>query len=264
MQEVKRRRRITAILLLSVFYLSACTHPGFRALQKPQGPEVSSEARELLFVLEKQNNNLRTFKGTGRITLQKSGAKDAAVRIAWIGALPDRLRIMLRNVSGQPLVSVAGDGHWVYFFSHTQGKYSKQRSASTFLQRFFSDSITFEDVVRLLAGRVWVAEYGQAVVQTDESGSGYILVLKTAWGNIAEKIYFTANKRTVRKFEMFDQNGDVIYRVEFDGEQIINGYRIPGRLIFLDRHKSGFKLEIDRYWADVSVTPDTFVLAPPE
>lgn len=264
MQEVKSSLRITLILAVSLFYLAACTHLGSGVLQKSPRPEVTSEARELLSVLEKHNDKLQTFKGTGRISFQKSGKKDAVARIAWIGAFPDRLRIMLHNVSGQPLISIAADGHWVYFFSHAQGQYSKQRSSSAFLQKFFSISIPPEDIIHLLAGRVPLKKYYLAATQKDGLGDGFVLVLKSAWENVVEKVYFAGDKRTVRKFEMYDQSEDVLCRVEFSGEQIIDGYQIPNQLIFSDRDASGFQLEIDRYWADIAVAPSTFVLAPPE
>jgi len=260
----KGHRIIAVILMFFAFFCMACSNLASRVPPGPKDLKVSFEARELLSVLENQNYKLETFKGTGRITFREDEKNDLSARVAWVGAVPGKLRIVLRSVSGQPMASMASDGEWVYFFSHAQGKYFKKRASTTLLQRFLSVSITPDDVVYILAGRVPVNEHSFATVRTDRLDKGCILVLESAWGNAVEKIYFEDNKKDVRKVEVFDQSGALIYRVEFYGKQTINDYQIPVRLILSDKQGSGFQLEIDRYWVDVAVSPSIFVLAPPE
>jgi hypothetical protein len=64
--------------------------------------------------------------------------------------------------------------------------------------------------------------------------------------------------------ENFYFTGDLKYRAEFKKMQDINGYRVPSRLVFSTDDGSGFQLDVDRYWAGVSVSPPLFVLTPPE
>jgi len=83
-------------------------------------------------------------------------------------------------------------------------------------------------------------------------------------GKPAPEIYFNKNKSRVRKVEVFDSSGALAYRVEFCGIQTIKGYQVPDCLVFSDAEGRGFQLDIDRYWADVEVSPSAFVLTPPE
>jgi hypothetical protein len=163
------------------------------------------------------------------------------------------------------------------------------------MKRFFSIPVTSDDIVNLLAGRVSVDNYDSAVVlrngppgsmsgsPSTMSGSpsscrtalsnqeepcahehGYILVLKKGWGNTCQKIYLDASRKQVRKVEIFYLTGDLKYRAEFKTMQDIEGYRVPSRLVLTTDDGSGFQLDVDRYWAGVSVSPSLFVLTPPE
>ena len=208
--------------------------------------------------------------------------------MAWVGSIPDRLRIALRSVSGQPVISFASDGQWLYFVDHTRGKFYKRRSGNSTTKRFFSIPVKSDDIVNILAGRVSVDNFDSAVViknsppggrpnitsnrhtalsSQEEPCShedGYILVLKKGWENICQKIYFDANKKQVCKVENFYLTGDLKYRAEFKKMQDIEGYRVPSRLVLSTDDGSGFQLDVDRYWAGVSVSPSLFVLTPPE
>ncbi len=90
----------------------------------------------------------------------------------------------------------------------------------------------------------------------------YVLVLKKDWENVIEKIYLDETRTNVRKLEMFDLNGLLLYRAEFIRMQNINGLLVPSRLFFSGANGDSFQLDINRYWADVSILPSTFVLTP--
>lgn len=279
---------LSSILLIGIFLFSSCSSITSRIPEKPGDLKLLSEAGEVISYLKNQNLHLKTFKGVGRITFLENEKKDLTTRVAWIGSIPDRFRIALRSVSGQPVVSVASDGQWIYFVNHTRGKFYKQHSGDSTMKRFFSIPVTSYDIVNLLAGRVSVDNYDSAVVlRNDPPGSmsgspsscrtalsnqeepcahehGYILVLKKGWGNTCQKIYLDASRKQVRKVENFYFTGDLKYRAEFKKMQDIEGYRVPSRLVISTDDGSGFQLDVDRYWAAVSVLPSLFVLTPPE
>jgi len=277
-------------LFIAVFFFSACSTI---VPVVPGGPGdlttlSESEVGEIVSYLQKQNLHLKTFKGMGRITFWENEKKDPTIRVVWAGSLPDRFRIAFRSLAGQPVVSVASDGQWIYLVNHTQGKFYKQHSKDSTMKRFFSIPVTSDDIVNLLAGRVSVDHYDSAVVLKDGpfgpmSGSpsscrtaasnqeepcthehGYILVLKKGWGNTCQKIYLDAGRKQVRKVEFFYLTGDLKYRAEFKTMQDIEGYRVPSRLVLTTDDGSGFQLDVDRYWAGVSVSSSLFVLTPPE
>jgi hypothetical protein len=283
-------RRLATPFFIGVFFLSACSTI---APMVPGGPgdlKTLSEAGEIVSYLKNQNLHLKTFKGMGRITFLENGKKDLTTRVAWAGSVPDRLRVVLRSVSGQPVVSVASDGQWIYLVDHTRGKFYKQHSGGSTMKRFFSIPVTSDDIVNLLAGRVSVDNYDSAAVLRNNgspgpmSGSpsscrtavsnqeepcepedGYILVLKKGWGgNTCQKIYLDASRKQVRKVENFYLTGDLKYRAEFKIMKDIDGYRVPSRLVLTTDDGSGFQLDVDRYWTGVSVSPSLFVLTPPE
>lgn len=151
------------------------------------------------------------------------------------------------------------------------------------MKHFFSISIKSKDVVNILAGRVPFGKYDSAVLIKNGSLSrlsgedldtpkisspmgndhGNTLILKDKWGNVIEKIYLN-QINDVQKLEKFNPTGDLLYRVEFHGMRQINGYRIPFRLKVSNDDGQGFKLDLDRYWADARVSPSIFTLAPPK
>ena len=281
-------RHLVIPLFMGVFFFSACSTIAPVVPKGPGGLKTLSEAQEIVSHLKTQNVRLKTFKGMGRITFWENNKKEMTTRVAWAGSVPDRLRIALRSVSGQPVVSVASDGQWVYLVNHTRGKFYKQHSEDSTMKRFFSLPVTSGDIVNLLAGRVSIENYDSAVVLRNGppgpiSGSpsrcgtamskqeescaqehGYILVLKKGWGNTCQKIYLDSSRERVSRVEIFYLTGNLKYRAEFKSIQNIEGFRVPSRLVLTTDEGSGFQLDVDRYWAGVSVSPSLFVLTPPE
>lgn len=263
MQQAKLSRRLLAILLIAAFFLSACSSFVAKISGRPQELRVSSEARELLLFLQKQNLEIETFKGTGRLTLLNSEKRNPTTRVAWIGAIPGSLRIAMYSATGQPAVSFASDGQWHYLFSHINNRFYKKRATAELFESYFSIPIESKDVVSILAGRVPVGEYYYAAAEKKGSEYETVLTLKNRWGNIFKKIYFSAENKVVSKIEVFDNSGVLIYTVQFYEMQTVSGYQVPATLVFSKGESAGFQLDIDRYWADVPVSPSVFVLEQP-
>ncbi len=212
--------------------------------------------------LRQRNEKLATFKGTGKITIYEKKKKGVITRVAWIGAVPERLRILVRNITGQPLINFAFDGKWLYLFLHHQEKYYKKQSKNLNLERFISIPVKIIDMVTVLSGRIPVIGYNTAQLFRYEK-NGYVLILAKNDGT-ARKIYLDKAKKYVRKIELFNGFGSLVYRVIFKKFKNIDGYQIPFYMNFSDDKGSGFKLDIDRYWANVPVLSSMFVLSKPE
>ncbi len=267
MKHAARNTQHAIILLIIAFFFSACSGLVGRVSERPfdsKIPDDLLETRNLLSMLENKNCKLKTFKGIGKITFWKKNTKGLIAGIAWVGSEPDRLRIVIRNASGQPVASLASDGKWLYLVSHAKQSFYKKSSANSTLKRFISIPIKPDDIVSILSGRIPVNKYNSATIIKNKFEDGYVLVLKKGWGNIIEKIYLDESKKDVCKVEIFDTAGSLLYRTVFDRMQNINGYRVPSRLIFSNSDGNSFQLDIYRYWADVSVSPSMFVLAPPD
>jgi outer membrane lipoprotein-sorting protein len=280
-------RQHATILLVVALLFSACGSFSPRISERLSVFKPSA-ARELISILENHNFALKTFKGTGRITLQQNEKKAVTTRVAWVGAAPDRLRIAIRDISGLPVLSFASDGHWLYLFYHIQGRFYKKRATNSIPTRFFPIPITSDEIVSILAGRIPIDKYSSAILVKDTSvrnlpthdssqqrrlsqpgqandyKDGFVLILKNRWGNIREKIYLDKEKKSVRMVEMFDAAGELAYRAEFIKMRDVKGYRVPSRLLISNDDGSGLQFEIDKYWVDVSVYPSMFVLISPE
>lgn len=276
--------QLPTILFICIFFISACTSLSHRISEESKEFRSPSEAKAIISILKSQNHKLKTIKGVGRITFLE---KEMTTRIAWVASTPDKIRITLSSVSGHPMISAASDGQWFYFVSHASGDFYKKRPTNFNMKRFFSISIKSEDLVNILLGRIPVIEYDSTDLMEDRSLKGRsgkdfesvevsslnkdiignknssVLLLKNKWGNVIEKIYLN-DRQDAHKIEMFDSTGALVYRVELIKMQEIKSYRVPYRLKVLNDDGAGFQLDLDRYWADASVSPSVFTLTPPK
>jgi len=275
--------QLPVILFVCIFFISACTLISPRISKTSKDLHASSEAAAMVSILKRQNHKLTTFKGLGRIIFLGSEGKEVSTRIAWVASVPDRMRITLSSISGQPIVSAASDGRWLYLISYAKGDFYKKRATNSNMKHFFSISIKSQDIVNILAGRVPFEKYDSAVLMEDGSlktspdeglnaagaslptgnAHGDILILKDKWNNVLEKIYLN-QMLDVQKIEMFDATGTLLYRVEFIRMQQIDAYQVPSRLKVSNNDGQGFKLDLERYWADARVSPSVFMLTPPK
>jgi hypothetical protein len=224
-----------------------------------------AEAKHLLRTLENKNSNLKNFKGIGKIKVWNNDQIQIDERVAWVGSDPQKIRIAVL-ISGFPAVKLASDGQWFYYLE-VQGKthvFKKIRASNANLKRLIAIPIHSSDVITFLAGRVPVREHHSAYIKPNSSDSGYVLILKRRWWGIVEKIYFDNTKSRVRQIEVFNRSGSLVYRVGFEDIREIQGYRVPFRLKISSDEGADCQLDIDRYWADVTVSPSVFVLTPPE
>jgi len=252
-----------AIILFIAIFFSACSFFTERIVKSL--PELSDtatiiEVNNLLSNIRLKNRNLNTFKGIGKITFWQKDTQCITLSIAWIGSAPELIRIAILNISGQPLLSLANDGEWFYFLSHTDNSFYKKRSSSSILEKVIKLPVKPVEMVSFLAGRIPLYEYHTANI-TRNKKQEYVIVLKKN-GNVIQKIYLDENKKNVRKVELFDKKGNFLYSLEIAGLQKINEYHVPVRIIALSDNGNGFKINIHKYWTDVSVNPSMFVLTP--
>jgi len=265
MLNFKLKSYFFCFIITVAFFLSACSSLTGTVSDKSLKAKASEdlyEARDLLLSLQNRNIKLKTFKGIGKITFWKNDKKDIITNAVWVGSEPDMLRVVIKNVSWQPIVTFASDGKWFYFVSHVQQRYYKKRSTSSNLKKLISIPIKADDILSLLAGRIPVYKHEFKSIIKDDAENGYLLILKKRWGTIIEKIYVDGSKNNIRKVEVFDDTGSLLYSVVFDRMQTINGYDVPLRLLFSGGNGNGFQLNIQRYWTDISVLPSVFVLNP--
>ncbi|MDP2644598.1 MAG: DUF4292 domain-containing protein [Desulfobacterales bacterium] len=262
MKFVYQSFRCLCIFLAVNVFLFACS--SLKTPSKPPAgvlrPKALPDPEQLISVLKNKNSAIKTFKGLGRVKLKNEGALQTA-RMAWSGAHSGKLRIEVLGASGQPLASLADDGQWVSVVLHTRARYYKKRSGSSDLERLVSVPMDSGGAIALLTGRVPVAAHRTAMVAED--GDGYVLYLKKRWWGGSEKIYFDKNQKDVSRFEVYDPEDKLMYRVVFEGVRNVQGFQLPGRLVIADEKEILFQLDMDRYWINVPVSSSLFVLTPP-
>jgi hypothetical protein len=256
----------TAACLLAAVTLSGCaTLPGPETAPAPAVAEAPgrAEALSIIETLQKRNERLKSFKGVGRLTVRKDGKVQMDERIAWVGADPLKLSVVL-FVSGFPAVRMASDGEWLYY-QDGQGPDAavrKIRSSDPDLKRILSIPIQASDIIALLCGRTPIREYRTAKVLPLPSGGGHVLLLSKFWG-VHQKIFLDETRSEVRQTEVYDASGSLVYQANFLEMQLVDGYRVPTRLVVTGDGNAVVHLVVERYWADVPVAPSMFVLTPP-
>lgn len=260
-----------AFLTLAALFLglmfSACSYLEKKTDKDPfhlNGISQASqeEAQELILSLKKINEDLITFKGVGSIDLQNK-KQTLNSRLMWIGDGPQKLRLELVGIHGQPILRLASDGQWFYIYSLSDKKYYKRRIKDNTLEQFLSIPIRLSTITEMLMGRVPIPDHRYAALIKNPPGHGYLLyVLEQKSGHIV-KIFLNEEKKGVFLIEYTDSRGSLLYRINFSDEQRIKSYDIPFSISISDSSGDGIKINVDRFWADIDVNPSVFVLTPP-
>jgi hypothetical protein len=251
-------------LLLCILFFSSCA-PRYQGGANSASSDLPRLAngetpQQLLTRLAATNQSLHTFKGIGKLTLNRYGDVRTA-RIAWAGSSPDKLRIEVLGTPGQVLARMATDGQWVYFDSRSRDDFIKKRATKGSLERFLALRIKLQDIHHLIAGRIPTCDYNHLGLKATDSQQ-VVLTLKNRWLQCREKIYCQTGNGECEQIEVFDRAGELKYRVRFDGRKMIQGFNIPGRISLTD--DAGVKIDIDiqSYYPNATVDPSIFTLSP--
>jgi hypothetical protein len=265
------RFRVAAFLVIFLPLLQACSYVKLGEVESPtvalSADELATaraEAQKLLLILNNTNDDLETFKGVGNIKLWNKKNPSIAERVAWVGARPASLSIVVL-ISGHSGLRLSTDGKHFYYLdvSNENHPFKKVRASEASFERILSIPIKSVDIIEFLRGRIPLYDYSSAVLISELSGNNYVLVLEKKWRGVIEKVYLDMDKKSVCKVEIFNGKGGLRYRAEFKGMQNIQGYRVPRLLEISNDKGDGFSLKIDRYLANISVSPSMFVLKPP-
>ena len=230
----------------------------------PDSSASDPAARQIIETLLQRNARLQSFKGIGNLKLHRNNASRVQERMAWVGAAPSRLSVVV-FASGRPALKLATNGKRLYLldFYNPKRNYYESAAPNFALKRLVAVPLKPEEMVTLLSGRIPIVDYRTARMIPDVEGSGIIVSLAKRAGTL-QKIYIDQTRVDVRKSELFNNSGKLIYRVEFESYRDIQNYRVPFVMRFSDDDGNRMELAIDRFLADVEVDPSMFVLEPPE
>ena len=250
------------LVLTASAVICACSTVGQRGIENSITPDPLTS--RIITTLDQTNADLRSFKGIGNIKLWKENTAQVQERMAWIGAAPSRLRVVV-FASGRPALKMATNGKRLYAvdFYNPNRTFYESPAPNFGLKRLLSLPLKPEDMVTLLSGRIPLADHHTARMHPSPTGDGYVVNL-LKWSRVVQRIYLDGSREKVQKIEMFGKRGSLSYRVEFASLQVVQGYRVPFMLNISDDAGNRMHLAIERYIADIDVDPSIFVLKPPD
>ncbi len=169
------------------------------------------------------------------------------------------MRLVAISFTGRPFESLSSDGNFLYLLSHTsEHPFIKQRTKKGSLKKLISIPVSTSDIISLLSGTIPVYDYNY--IEYDKNDNGFSISLFSYWYGLKEKIYFDRKNRII-SVEFFSSSSNLIYRAVINKYKKINNFNIPDKLHIFSVNNS-FKLDIQRFWANVPVSKDMFVLKP--
>jgi hypothetical protein len=193
------------IPLIAALFISGCAvFQPTRELEITPA-EKANQVRDLLSVIQTQNDSLKNFKGIGNIQIRQNSSLQLDQRVAWIGEKPLKLSIAVL-ISGYPAVKLATDGEWLYYLEvHGQDTtFRKFQTSDPSLKKLISVPISASDVITFLAGQIPIPKFDSAALIEEEASPGYVLVLKEKWWGV----------RQIRKYIMtkaFPRSAGLMY-----------------------------------------------------
>jgi hypothetical protein len=259
--------KIASILIVLILLQTGCATFIKKTDTFPKSKFPGENAESLVEKLENANRTLVSGKGIGRMKYVQSG-RSQHLRIAWISEVPEKLRITVLGVDGRPLITASTDGTWFYFLDHTTGEFHKSSPDGYRLKTALRLPLDVRSLALILAGRIPEFDYDRIEVSTGRTTDETVVVLKKWWNRVG-KIYISKSppaisRPAISRIESYDQIGDVRYIADINEIQVVKEYVVPRVLTINSGGANSFALDIDRYWVNETVDPETFILHPPE
>jgi outer membrane biogenesis lipoprotein LolB len=257
MPDIRYRVQAFAVLVSACFLLCHCSArlPGTLT---PESEFIDPRAEQLLNTVLAANEGLESIKGMGRVKLLLDDQLQT-FRAAWGGKQPDRFRLDVLVLTGQPVTSFACDGQHIYFLSYLENKLYRSKASAKSLKRIISIDMTIEDFLDLISGRLPVEKEGGVRLE-EKADSGLHLLLDGSGRDHLDTIYLDADGSTVRKFERREPKGKLLYRVVFGDFEETDGFRLPESVTIQDENGRMVHVDVERAWVNPGLTDEQFVL----
>lgn len=240
---------------LLVFFLTGCTW----LIEPPVDDPV---ARQLVEKLQQANPGLTKYKALANIRFELEQELQSVSSMAIAAVLPSHMRVELLSTMGQPMTSMVADGKNIRIRPYGEERIYRLRQSTTALERLINIPIGVEQLQGVLIGRPELPGFVAAQLIGRE-GSTVKVALKDRWQLFKAQLEFDEHNATLRALEIFDEDGQSLYRVNWTQWRRIGQYHLPGKL-FLE-NDAGYRvsLGVRRFWPDAAILPETFELDPP-
>lgn len=226
---------------------------------EPPGDDSVKLAR----ILEQTNRTLTTCKGIGRLEFTHSGSRQR-LRIAWVSQMPEKIRLTVLGLDGRPLMTAAADESGFAVQDHTTGTYQQGSLEDYRLKAALHLPLDVNSLALILGGRLPDFKYDRAVITSGRSDGEHAVVLKK-WWNMVGRVYFRNTtsaglQPTITRIEAFQQTGEMRYRADINATRVVGKYVVPRSLTVQSGANDRIVLDIERYWVNEPVPPETFQL----
>ena len=246
-----------AVVLAATFFLTGCLPSRRQPLCKDQlGSSVNAVAK--LAVLSQHNRTLLAAKGLGYITVKRGDVRRRC-RAAWVLQFPDKLRIQLMGIAGQPLLCFASDGEYYYFREEPGRKIVKKGATSTILDRLVGIPVHVSDLVCVLMGRLPLYASHRILNIEKDNFQRTILMVHDCKTGFADSLHLLG-EGGVQQIERFDSKGEHVWQVAHDAFGLEQGYRLPMRTYWSASEAAEVLVEVERWWINPRVMADMFVI----
>lgn len=224
-------------------------------------PMEDGQARAAFNRLMAHNSRLARFKGVLQARVDAQG-RSFSGRVAVAAAVPNQLRMEWLSPLGQPLTSMAGNGKTLTIMSYTDNTYHTFRQTPTVLKNLINVPIGLEDLLTLLTGRPVVPEKLHAVQDIENTvSSGFRL--KNRWRHTLADMHTGPDGRLSDE-QVYDSEGNLLYRIHWRQWQTIQGYLVPKRLSIATATGDSVDITIHRLIPEADLAPSIFKLSPPD
>lgn len=216
---------------------------------------------KILQNLLSENSDIRAIKGRGQVKLTQNNLTNSFLAY-WMGKTPDQLRIEVRAVSGQALLSFASDGKRIYIYSYAEDRLYRKKASKGTMARIVSVEMTPEDFMDLLSGRIPVHQDGDVRMEQRE-GEGSLLIVDGRGRDYTDIISLDESGSGIREFQRREGDGQLIFRASFEGNMEEDGHHLPGIIALSNDKGASIDIRIEKCWINPEIDAEQFVLESP-
>jgi len=228
--------------------------------RSPATPRLNTAAAALLDRATTYNSSVTSMRGLGQLDVVQGG-KRYQLRVAWIAKPPNQYRVVLLGALGKAVLSVASDGEQVYLDTHDTKGIRAWQAGGVMHNAMTQLVVAPGDLSMLLSGRLPIREFTVAA-ETDASEDDASALVLSRWGQRVQRIEFRGDGGTPHHMEFYTPEGGLGYWLTFDDSRSVESYQLPGRIEAGRPNGDRLMIQVNRYWPDVTVSADLFVLKP--
>ncbi len=244
-----------AVIILAMVLLSGCAW-----LIRP--PMDDAMARRMVTRLQQTNAALSQYKELANFRLEYEN-KVHSGSMALAAALPDRMRVALLSVVGQPLHQLVADGKTIRIRPHGQARTYEISQSAKALEPLIHIKMGIDQLQLLLVGRPKLPDF-YAAQFFERNGSTLVIKLKSRFHLTQAVIEIEPATSMIKMFEARAEDGELLYRAFFLKWQQVGKYHVPQQFKVLSATGHQLTINMRRFWPDVVLAPSTFELMHPE